>query len=175
MKGNKLNLVILLINIFVLLVNCFMAVLYLNTNKNTPEKLEYAEIYGEPSLEVVEVSVIELIANPKVFDGKLVSVQGVLSVGVEDNALYLSKHDFHNYIKNNSVALNLKSDFLDSVRSELDELDGEYVCIQGYFTVNEISEGVYSAQISKITRILHSDVYRKSSLTKANDLLNNNG
>jgi hypothetical protein len=47
------------------------------------------------------VSIVDLIANPALFEGKKVMVQGYVHLGLEDNAIYLHKDDsVHDLFKN---------------------------------------------------------------------------
>jgi hypothetical protein len=51
----------------------------------------------------ISVSMIQLIALPKDFDGKYVNIIGVLSIGREGDLLFLSKEDYDNGLISNAI------------------------------------------------------------------------
>lgn len=91
--------------------------------------------YGEFSPEAEPVSLIQLIATPEKYDGKKVSVTGVINVGFEVDLLYLTKDDWKYGINTNSIALNFRTD--NRLNLPLEELErdicGNYVEINGIF------------------------------------------
>ena len=55
------------------------------------------------------VSLIQLIGNPDRYEGKLVRIDGFVHIDFEDNAVWLHKEDFDNYIHSNSVWIDVNS------------------------------------------------------------------
>lgn len=92
---------------------------------------------GEP----IDVSLIQLIANPAAYHGKLVTVRGFLHNKFEDSALYLSKEDGDYLIMRNAVWVNYSQKILKYAGRTIDHacLDGKFVVLQGTF--NKIGHG----------------------------------
>jgi hypothetical protein len=74
------------------------------------------------------VSLIRLIANPKVFDGRRLRLSGYLDYNGIDRAvgLYVTELDGQNFIISNSVDLRFDE-------SSVDKLTGKYVILEGTF------------------------------------------
>jgi hypothetical protein len=83
----------LLITIFLLGLNNCIA-------QNPGESLfEFSEKNAE------KISLIQLIANPEKYDGKVIEVKGFLSLEFEGNALYLQKDDYEYFNRKNGVSI----------------------------------------------------------------------
>lgn len=65
-------------------------------------KIQAQIVEKENEEEVLSVSIINLIANPKEYDGKLVSITGFLSLGRESH-IFLNRDDFKNNNYKNSI------------------------------------------------------------------------
>lgn len=77
------------------------------------------------------VSLIQLIAHPAHYEGKLVRLDGFVHIDFEDNAIWLHKDDFDNFIYSNSLWINV---------SEC--VDGEGKPMSGYASLS----GRFSSQ-----------------------------
>ncbi len=75
------------------------------------------------------VSLIQLIATPKAYHEKMVTVAGVLSLRFEDRALYFSEADHSRSLAMNSIWLDLEPEQSEIYQS----LEGQYVVIEGRF------------------------------------------
>lgn len=75
------------------------------------------------------LSMIELIANPDKFDGRLISVTGYLRVQFEGDALYLHQEDYLHGLTKNSLWIERS----DEVVEQLESLDSNYIVIAGLF------------------------------------------
>jgi hypothetical protein len=62
-----------------------------------------AAVLAQESSQPVKVSLVQLIATPEKFDGKLVSVQGFLDMDREGDLLYLHQSDSENVILSNAI------------------------------------------------------------------------
>ncbi len=81
------------------------------------------------------LSLVQLIANPEKYDGKLVSVVGFLSFGgVDGDGLYLHKVDYDNGIDANCLAVDRTKQML----REREKLYDNYVLIVGVFRRREL-------------------------------------
>ena len=99
--------------------------------------------------EPIGVSLIQLIANPKDYDGKVVRVIGFVKLEFEGNAIYLHQDDYkHNITKNG-----LWVDVTDDVRKKQKDYDQKYVLVVGTFNAKETGHmGLWSGSIQKLSR-----------------------
>jgi uncharacterized Zn ribbon protein len=93
------------------------------------------------------VSMINLIATPEKFDGKMVSVVGFLAIETEDARLYLSEEDYRHYIAENGVFVDVNGE----VTKNMEKADGHYVSLVGVFKLK--GAGVSVGNGSQITDI----------------------
>jgi len=77
---------------------------------------------------VPRVSLVQLIARPTDFDGQRVRVIGYVTIGFEDQALFLGPADFENGIFESSVELELG-------KREMPLTSNEYAMVEGIFHV----------------------------------------
>lgn len=95
----------------------------------------------------VDVSMIQLLATPERFHGRVVRVQGFLKLEWEGDALYLHRTDFDQAIFRNAVGVTRSSAFVGK------ELSDGYVLIEGQFDAKETGHlGAFSGSIKNITR-----------------------
>ena len=102
--------------------------------------LTAATVIGQQPL---QVSLVQLIASPEKFDGKLVSVIGFLEIG-ESADLYLHEEDFKHGLRLNAVWVASPS----AMREQTKLLDQTYVHIIGVFSNR--SENLIPAGIGKV-------------------------
>jgi hypothetical protein len=99
---------------------------------------------------VHDVSLINLIATPELFDGKKVRVIGFLHLEFEGNCLYLHEEDYNNSIQKNALRLNLGYDQYKQWKI----LSNHYVALEGAFDQDEQgSMGFYSGSVVNVTRL----------------------
>jgi hypothetical protein len=72
---------------------------------------------------------IELIATPNAYDGKMVGVVGFLVYGFETDALYLHSEDSEHKILRNSLSLHLNP----KVQERAKKSQNSYVIVSGTF------------------------------------------
>jgi len=84
-----------------------------------------------------DVSIIQLIATPERFDGKLVSLIGFVHIGREQDLIYLAQDDFNHGIFQNALWFHLSEDMGKDSRN----LTGNYVSVVGIFSARH--EGPY--------------------------------
>jgi hypothetical protein len=95
------------------------------------------------------VSLVQLIANPKTYDGIQVRVIGFLRIQFEGNAFYLHQDDFKDGIAKNGLWVDVSDQMLGS-RAQLDR---KYVLIEGTFDTKMTGHmGLWSGSIQRITR-----------------------
>jgi hypothetical protein len=76
--------------------------------------------------EPLEVSMVQLIANPKDYDGKVVRVVGFMKLEFEGNGIYLHRDDYKNNIFKNGLWIDTNED----IDKKAVELDQKYVLVQ---------------------------------------------
>ena len=94
------------------------------------------------------VSIVQLIAAPEKYDGKVVMVMGFLRLEFEGDAIYLHEDDYRHAIHKNGlmVVTNPKIDM------EADKLNLHYVVLEGTFDANNHGNmGLNSGTIRNIT------------------------
>ena len=97
-----------------------------------------------------DVSVIQLIATPELFDGQEVRVIGFLRLEFEGEAVYLHREDFENSVAQNSVAIELS----ESQEHAWRKLNNHYVIIEGRFSsVAKGHLGARAGSLQHITRL----------------------
>jgi len=83
------------------------------------------------------VSLIQLIATPEKFDGKLVSVEGFLHIGREAQLLYLGQEDYKHGLDGDALWFHLD----ENMAKDASKLNRNYVGIVGVF--NAMHRGPY--------------------------------
>lgn len=96
---------------------------------------------------VTDISIIQLIAVPKAFDGKRVRVHGFAEIEYEGNALYLHEEDRKYRIDKNSLALDVPLELIRKAKG----LRHNYVIIEGTFSA--ANQGHFSTRSGGITKI----------------------
>ena len=95
----------------------------------------------------INASLVQLIANPKEFDGKFVRVIGFVSVEFEGTAVYLHQDDYKYDITNNGLWLDM--DF-----EKQKQFNRRYVLIEGTFDAEYHGHrGLFSGTIMDIKRL----------------------
>lgn len=109
--------------------------------------------------DIRDVSLIQLIANPELFNGKAVRVIGYMHLEFEGDAVYFHREDFEYTIHKNSLAIDLNEAQVRLGR----KLNNGYVIIEGRF--NSVANGhlgVRAGSIENITRLGNWSVNRAS-------------
>jgi hypothetical protein len=109
--------------------------------------------YGKAASNPIDTSLIQLIANPEKYNGKLVRVIGVTNIGFEVNAIYTSK-EHHKYgVTKNSLWISPDTKALGVKEDQLTKYNGKYVLIEGIFNKDDTGHmGMNSGSIDKVSR-----------------------
>jgi hypothetical protein len=101
---------------------------------------------------VYGVSLVELIANPERFHGRVVSVRGYVRLEFEGNAIYLSKDSYESGSRRDALWLTLAP----SPLAEPGATYGpRYASVRGRFDAFDRGHfGMYSGAISEVSRIV---------------------
>jgi hypothetical protein len=105
-----------------------------------------------------DVSIIQLIATPGRYDGKLVRTIGFLRLEFEGDYLYLHQEDFKHAIMSNRVWVDIPENF-----KNRGKLSMNYVII----------EGVFGAKHSEIGRIRRADIWSNPAKPHSEDVRQN--
>lgn len=102
-----------------------------------------------PADRPLAVSLIQLIANPGDYDGKVVRVIGYVRLEFEGNAVYLHEDDSKHAIHGNGLWLSVTDD----IRTRSKEFDRKYVIIEGAFDAKmKGHKGLWSGSLREISR-----------------------
>jgi len=79
------------------------------------------------------VTVVQLIATPEKFDGKLIRVIGFLRLEFEGDVLYLHREDYENAILGDGIWV----EFTPDMAKQSTILNMQYVLLEGVFSSSE--------------------------------------
>ena|SRR5438270_326678 len=107
--------------------------------------------------EPIEVSMVQLLANPARFQNKLIQVEGYLHVKFEDECLYLSKEDA-DYLNGKHALWISYSDALSKRPNKpLDYFDCKRVILIGIFNKNQTGHmGDEAGGITKVSDLMET-------------------
>ena len=98
-----------------------------------------------------DVSIIELIATPEKYDGKLVRVIGVGLIETDhgdfEDSLYLNKEDYEIHTGN---SLRLEMGIRAISREDASIFNGKYVIVEGFF--KQTDEPLHSGLLTNVSR-----------------------
>jgi len=101
------------------------------------------------SVKPVDVTLVQLIASPERFDGKLIRVIGFLEITFEGNVLYLHREDYENAILGNGIWVNVTPEMFENSKS----LSRSYVLLEGIFSaIDRGHQAVWSGTLKHIRR-----------------------
>ena len=102
------------------------------------------------------VSLVSLIADPEKYHGEAVRICGIVHIGFESNAIFLSDSDYKYSNFDNALWLDIDEHILGTTYKELQKANGKYVTIEG--NVDAYGKGhfsLYSCEIDNITRLYY--------------------
>jgi hypothetical protein len=106
----------------------------------------------------IDVSIIQLIATPEKYDGKLVRAIGFVRLEFEGNVIYLHQEDLKHGLTRNGLWLNVPK----GIQKEADKYNDQYVLVVGTFNAREKGHmGMTSGAIEDINRFQVWDVRTK--------------
>lgn len=99
--------------------------------------------------EPTNVTLVQLIANPEKFDGRLIRVIGFLRLEFEGNVLYLHREDYDNAILGDGIWVDETSE----MNKQRAKLNMSYVLLEGIFSSRERGHmGMWSGTIKEVRR-----------------------
>ncbi|MGA2636030.1 MAG: hypothetical protein ABSF16_17480 [Terracidiphilus sp.] len=106
---------------------------------------------GGPDSGVEDVSMIQLIANPQVYDNKRVRITGFLHLEFEGDAIYLHREDFSYALTKNALWVNIPRDM---TKEQMKAVNNYYVICTGRFRAGMHGHmGLNSGEVDEITRL----------------------
>jgi hypothetical protein len=104
------------------------------------------------------VSLVQLIANPDQYDGKLVRVFGYLNLEFEGDALYLHEEDFRRGLTRNGIWVSLVA----AKVKQTTRPNRRYVLVEGVFNAKDNGHmGLFAGSIGAIQRLDDWTQYRR--------------
>jgi len=115
-------------------------------------QVAWAEDLSPPNWEEYErVSMVQLIATPKAFDGKKTQVCGFATIEFEGTSLYLTRDDMKYDINRNSLWLDVR----DWEEKRWTALHRRAICVYGVFkAADKGHRGAHSGAMHEIARVL---------------------
>jgi hypothetical protein len=111
----------------------------------------------------LQVSLIQLIANPEKYDGKDISVLGFLRIEFEGNALYFHREDYEIGLLKNAIWV----DVTPEMKKDQSKFSMHYVLIEGTFSASERGHmGAFSGSIKHINRVMPWPLLRSRESTE---------
>jgi hypothetical protein len=94
------------------------------------------------------VSLVQVIANPRSYDGKRIRVVGFCHLEFEGNALYIHREDFEQLLLKNAVWLDVER------TPERSLLNDRYVSVEGTFDAEHQGHlSLFSGALTAVTRM----------------------
>lgn len=104
---------------------------------------------GFAGAQAVAVSMINLIANPKDFDGKKVRLIGYVRLEFEGDSIYLHRDDARQGNTKNGVWLDV-----DLPQKQRTRVNNRYAIVEGVFSMEEQGHfGLWSGSIKNVSRL----------------------
>jgi hypothetical protein len=100
--------------------------------------------------EPTNVTLVQLIANPEKFDGRMIRVIGFLRLEFEGDVLYLLREDYENALLGDGIWV----DVTPAITKQSATLNMNYVLLEGVFSSSDRGHmGMWSGTIKQIRRV----------------------
>lgn len=104
-----------------------------------------------------DVSMVQLIADPKRFDGQTVRVIGYLHLEFEGNAVYLHREDFERSILQNGIWIELT----EAQQKSSTKFNNGYVLVEGTFSASKKGHlDIWPGSLQRVSRVSNWSVDR---------------
>ncbi len=99
----------------------------------------------------VDVSMIQLIANPQAYDGKKVRLIGFLRLGFEGDAIYLHKEDYEHGISSNGLWIDVPREM---TKDQQQIVNTQYAICEAVFRASGHGHmDMFSGELTNVTRL----------------------
>jgi hypothetical protein len=106
---------------------------------------------GGADIDADDVSLIQLIANPQIYDGKIVRITGFLHLEFEGNVIYLHREDFRYGLTKNGIWLNTPKDM---TKNQMKVVNDQYVICTARFVARMHGHmGMNSGEVTDVSRL----------------------
>jgi len=112
---------------------------------------------NESRSEIIDCSLVALLADPQRYNGKLVRTSGFAIVRFEESAIYLSRDDAEHTITENAVWIGSPAKGV-----PFTSLHGRYIMVEGQFRAQ--SDGLQGAFFGSIEHISRTRILEKHDL-----------
>ena len=147
---NKKTLITVVVSVLITLIIVFALPFGIQLFKNGLIESGYGNTPNSANQYAEDVTMIQLIANPEKYDGKLVRVIGVGNLEFEGNCLSLSKEDLK-YGVGNSIWIELSAKAI--TYEEAKNYNGKYVIVEGIFDQDDCGHmDMFRGAIKSISR-----------------------
>jgi hypothetical protein len=92
---------------------------------------------GGADIDADDVSLVQLIANPAKYDGKIVRITGFLHLEFEGNVIYLHAEDFRFSLTKNGIWINVPRDM---TKEQMKAVNDQYVICTARFNARNSGE-----------------------------------
>jgi hypothetical protein len=116
-----------------------------------------AGITGSQQEHGARLSLVQLIANPERYDGKLVNVTGFLTMNEEGTTLWYHETDFDHALTENALSIDRTKD----MNANRERLEFNYVLIVGTF--RDEKRSLRYSQTGRITNITRFELWSQLS------------
>ena len=113
---------------------------------------------GGPDVDAEDVSLIQLIANPQAYDGKIVRIVGFIHLEFEGNVIYLHEDDFRYGLTKNGLWIDLPRDISQKQREAVN--DRYVICTARFVAKMHGHMGMNSGEVASVTRLQVWPAYR---------------
>ena len=127
--------------------------IFIGCNTPTSDKVgnTISKKLNTPQL-IQDISIVNLISNPALYNRKIVRLIGYLNLEFEGNAIYFHEEDYKKEISKNAMWLNLSKEVMHSKIYQ--DNNKRYVIIVGTFDMlNNGHENSFSGTITNISRL----------------------
>lgn len=133
-------------------ITCIIIICLLFGCNSTSGKKEFTKTNFKPAKEhYIQVGFSNLIANPTIYNHRLIRVRGFLQLGFEVNSLYVSREDFVNNPNSKSIWINISRKQMNSIYSIYNKKD---VAIEGFFDIGKKGHmNMHHGTITNINKI----------------------
>jgi hypothetical protein len=106
---------------------------------------------GGADITADDVSLIQLIANPQLYDGKIVRIIGFLHLEFEGNVIYLHNEDFRYGLTKNGLWIEIPKDM---TKEQMKAVNDQYViCTARFVSKMHGHMGLNSGEVANVTRL----------------------
>ena len=156
---NKKQIITIVLSVLITLAVVFAIILGIRIYRNKQVESGYRGDQNPANSYAESVTMIQLIATPEKYDGKLVRVIGVGNLEFEGNCIALSKDDLEYGVVGTSIWIELGEQA--TPYEEAQQYNGEYVIVEGVFDKDDSGHmGLFSGAIIDVSRYELWDVYK---------------